>query len=257
MHAHGPGIRTTDARCGCHPTFCDRDIDIRVVRRSIVHLVDQWRGVPTGRGAADGFRRGSVVDAKGTLAIGRDVGMDPRNAVLGVVVDDLPAETRAALVLRDAEAVRKFSFDQVARLGRNLRWWLGNLGTENLPARETRRFRVPGWDVELPEAISRENLIPFSPQACQCSMGMLAILIARKLPFANVSKGHTPAIQNGSFVPTQDLYFPHAFRKDLAFDSLGVAAPSEDTKSQAMRKVRSRSARDILDNRISIVGCGA
>lgn len=60
--------------------------------------------------------------------------------------------------------------------------------------------------------------------------------------------------------PTQLLYFPDAFRKDLAFDSRGVAgfaAPSEDTKSQAMRKVRSRSARDILDNRISIVGCGA
>jgi hypothetical protein len=60
--------------------------------------------------------------------------------------------------------------------------------------------------------------------------------------------------------PTQDLYFPDAFRKELAFEGLGVAgfaAPSEDTKSQAMRKVRSRSARDILDNRIRSVGCGA
>jgi hypothetical protein len=62
------------------------------------------------------------------------------------------------------------------------------------------------------------------------------------------------------------LDFPDVFRKDLGFDSLGVArlrgadlvaAPSGDTKSQAMRKVRSRSACDILDNRMSIVGCGA
>ena len=66
--------------------------------------------------------------------------------------------------------------------------------------------------------------------------------------------------------PTQDLDFPDAFRKDIGFDTFGVArlrgadlvaAPSEDTKSQAMRKVRSRSAREILDNRISIVGYGA
>jgi hypothetical protein len=65
---------------------------------------------------------------------------------------------------------------------------------------------------------------------------------------------------------TQDLDFPDAFRKDIGFDTFGVArlrgadlvaAPSEDTKSQAMRKVRSRSAREILDNRISIVGYGA
>jgi hypothetical protein len=58
----------------------------------------------------------------------------------------------------------------------------------------------------------------------------------------------------------QDLDFPDAFRKGLAFDSLGVAgfaAPSEDTKSQAMRKVRTRPARDILDNRINTVGCEA
>jgi hypothetical protein len=40
--------------------------------------------------------------------------MDPRNVVLGVILDDRTANTRAALVLRDSEAVWKFSFDQVA-----------------------------------------------------------------------------------------------------------------------------------------------
>src|ERR1700722_10982599 len=65
----------------------------------------------TGRCAADGRRRGPVVDAERMLAIGCDVGMDPGNAVLGVLVDDLTAETRAVVILRDAKAVRKVSFD--------------------------------------------------------------------------------------------------------------------------------------------------
>ena len=67
------------------------------------------RQLVTGRGAAHGLRRGPVIDAERMLAIGCDVGMYPRNTVLGVVVDDLTAKIRAALVLRDAEAIRKFS----------------------------------------------------------------------------------------------------------------------------------------------------
>src|SRR5271168_71424 len=45
-------------------------------------------------------------------------------------------------------------------------------------------------------------------------------------------------------------FFPDAFRENPALGSAGFAAPSEDTKSQAMRNVCSRSARDIFDNRI-------
>src|SRR5271170_4642679 len=80
----------------------------------------------TGRGATDRFRGGSVVDAEASLAIGRDVRMDPRDAVLGVVVYDHTAEIRAGLVLPDGKTVRKISLDQVAGHASDLPWWQGN-----------------------------------------------------------------------------------------------------------------------------------
>ncbi len=47
--------------------------------------------------------------------------------------------------------------------------------------------------------------------------------------------------------------------RDAASPCRAIAArhPLRPAKSQAMRRVRSSSAREILDNRISIVGCGA
>jgi hypothetical protein len=55
--------------------------------------------------------------AESALAVRRDVRMEPRNAILGVVADDLAAMLRASLILRDAEALREVSFDQVAGHG--------------------------------------------------------------------------------------------------------------------------------------------
>src|ERR1700682_4642832 len=66
------------------------------------------------RGTADGLGCGPVADAKGTLAIGGHVRMNPRDTILGVVVDDCTAKFRAVFALRDAEAVREIAFDQVA-----------------------------------------------------------------------------------------------------------------------------------------------
>jgi hypothetical protein len=51
--------------------------------------------------------------------------MKPRNAILGIVADDLAAKFRANLTLRDAKALWKVSFDQVAGHG-NSQCWLRN-----------------------------------------------------------------------------------------------------------------------------------
>src|SRR5437016_9320192 len=93
-------------------------VEVRIEDPNLGDLRD--RQFVAGRGTAHGLGRRPVIDAEGALAIGRDVGMQPRNTVLRVVVDDLAAKTRAALVLRDAEAVRKLSLDQVTRHGHDL-----------------------------------------------------------------------------------------------------------------------------------------
>jgi len=56
------------------------------------HLDDPRNGqfVAGGR-MTDGFRRGTVVHTERMFAIRCDVGTEPRNAVLGVVADDLAA----------------------------------------------------------------------------------------------------------------------------------------------------------------------
>jgi len=64
-------------------------VEIRVEDANLGDLRD--RQFVTGRGTADCLRRGSVEDAEGALSIGRDVGMNPRNAILGVVIDDFAA----------------------------------------------------------------------------------------------------------------------------------------------------------------------
>ena len=58
MHVYGPGIRTTDARGGRHPSFGYGHIDIGVAHRSVVHFVDQRCGVPSARAT----RRIAIVD---------------------------------------------------------------------------------------------------------------------------------------------------------------------------------------------------
>src|SRR5260221_11290021 len=59
--------------------------------------------------------------------------MDPGHAVLGVGFDHLAAEAGTGLVLRNAEAVGKFPFDQVAAHVRDLRRLRGNPGGRIVP----------------------------------------------------------------------------------------------------------------------------
>jgi hypothetical protein len=79
--------------------------------------------------------RRSVVNTERTFAIRRHVRMDPSGAFFSVVIDDRTAKIGANIVWRDAQAVGKLSFNQVARHG-HLRCWLGAKGVENRAARD-------------------------------------------------------------------------------------------------------------------------
>src|ERR1022692_4979332 len=72
------------------------------------------RQLVAGRRVANRLGRGPVVNAEGPLAVRRNVGVDPSDAVLGVIVDDLTANIRADFILRNRQAVGKISFDQIA-----------------------------------------------------------------------------------------------------------------------------------------------
>src|SRR5712671_482742 len=104
-----------------------------------------------GRRAPDSLWRRSVVDAVTAPAVGRDIGMDPGHAILGVVFDDLPAQAGTRLVLRDVEALGKFSFDQVAAHARDLpaRW---KFGRENCGAADfsSNRQNYPFCTADIP-----------------------------------------------------------------------------------------------------------
>src|ERR1700733_14972435 len=104
-------MRSSRLSGGSSPLF----VEVRIEYANLGNLRN--RQLVAGRGPADGLRRGAVINAESTLAIGRDVGMNPGDAVLDVVVDDLAANSRTVLVQRNAEAVRKVSFDQVAGHG--------------------------------------------------------------------------------------------------------------------------------------------
>src|SRR5271166_23544 len=86
-------------------------IKVRVQNANLGDLRD--RQLVASRRMANRLRRGPVVDAEGPLAVRRDVGVEPSDAILGIVVDDLTANSRADFILRNGEAIGKISFDQI------------------------------------------------------------------------------------------------------------------------------------------------
>ena len=61
--------------------------------------------------SANGFGRGSVIDAERFLLIWRDVGMYPGHSIYGIVADNCQADLRAFIGHRYGEAIRKCTFD--------------------------------------------------------------------------------------------------------------------------------------------------
>jgi len=61
-------------------------VEVRIKNANLRDLRDGQ--FVTRGGATDGFGSGPVIDAEGPLTIGGNVGMDPGDAILGIVVDD-------------------------------------------------------------------------------------------------------------------------------------------------------------------------
>src|SRR4029453_3567320 len=74
------------------------------------------------RGLADRVRIRAVVDAEALGAIRREIRMDPGDAFLGVLSNDGAADLRAFRILRQAEALGKAAFDEIAGHGSLLFW---------------------------------------------------------------------------------------------------------------------------------------
>src|SRR5687768_2987037 len=108
------------------PAMARLAVSVRSENANLRDLRD--RQLVASRCAANRFRIRSVVNAKGALAIGCDIRMNPCDAVLGVVMDHLSDEGVADLVLRNAQAFRKISFNNVARHGGSLPKFAGYFG---------------------------------------------------------------------------------------------------------------------------------
>ena len=79
------------------------------IRIQHAHLRDALHRKPIAfRGLADLLGRSAIVDAVGPLLVEGDVGMQPGNAVLGIVADDGGGCLRALLVGREPEAIGKW-----------------------------------------------------------------------------------------------------------------------------------------------------